>query len=253
MFYTLFVIGSTLLSILLHYILDSNIPYFIGFILGGVPMIYLVLQKLCNKNFGADSLAAIGIMSGMILGQYLATSIIILMLATGILIEKRAYQKASSVLAALAKRMPEYAHLSTPDGIKPLSLDKIKVGDILIVMPFEACPVDGLVIQGNSKMDESYLTGEPYQISKAQGSLVYAGTLNGAGTLHIQAQKKAHDSRYERIVDVLKKSQTEKPKFRRIADQIGTWFSPFALLFALLVKMPPVFWLSYLVQLLVHY
>jgi heavy metal translocating P-type ATPase len=234
MLYTFFVIGSTLLSILLHYILDSNIPYFIGFILGGVPMIYQVLQKLRNKNFGADSLAAIGIISGMILGQYLATSIIILMLATGILIEKMAYQKASSVLAALAKRMPEYAHHSTPDGIKPLSLDKIKVGDILIVMPFEACPVDGLVIQGNSNMDESYLTGEPYQISKAPGSVVYAGTLNGAGTLHIQAQKKAHDSRYERIVDVLKKSQTEKPKFRRIADQIGAWFSPFALLFALI-------------------
>ncbi len=234
MFYTLFVIASILLSILLHYILDSDVPYFIGFIVGGVPMVYMVLQKLFNKNFGADSLAAIGIISGMFLGQYLATSIIILMLATGILIEKMAYQKASSVLAALAKRMPEYAHHSTPDGIKPLSLDKIKVGDILIVMPFEACPVDGLVIQGNSNMDESYLTGEPYQISKAPGSVVYAGTLNGAGTLHIQAQKKAHDSRYERIVDVLKKSQTEKPKFRRIADQIGAWFSPFAFLFALI-------------------
>jgi heavy metal translocating P-type ATPase len=100
------------------------------------------------------------------------------------------------------------------------------------VAPHEICPVDGEVVQGRGVMDEAYLTGEPYQISKSVGSEVLSGAINGESALTIRATRLAVDSRYARIMQVMQQSQQERPLLRRLGDQLGAFYTPLAVAIA---------------------
>jgi heavy metal translocating P-type ATPase len=210
----------------------SNVPLLGLIVIGGFPLFLQIILKLLRRNFGADSLAAIALLTGIILQEYLAASLIILMLASGQTLERYALHKASSVLLALVKRMPTIAHRKIHNQIEDIPLVDIHIQDEIIIYPHETCPVDGIVIEGNGSMDESYLTGEPYQISKAPGASVLSGAINGESVLIIQASKLTVDSRYSVIVKVLEEAEQKRPSIRRLGDQIGAIFAPIALLFA---------------------
>lgn len=231
----LIIVGITLVAMALSLlfrmtsILSSDLPLLIAILLGGIPSLLFILLKLLKGDLGADSLAAMAIITGFILHQYLATVIIILMLASGQALEAYAMRKASSVLLALAERMPTHVHRKVSSGIEDVPLLDICVGDIIVVYPHEVCPIDGIVIEGQGSMDESYLTGEPYQISKAPGTTVLSGAINGESVLILQSQKIPSDSRYASIVAVLQEAQQKRPTIRRLGDQIGAIFAPVAL------------------------
>lgn len=210
-----------------------NIPLFFPILFGGIPMFFLILFNLFKGHLGADLLAALALISGVILHQYLAATLIILMIASGQTLEHYAKRKASSVLLALAARMPSCAHRKNNGSIEDVSLLSIRIGDHVVIYPHETCPVDGSVIEGHGSMDESYLTGEPYQISKAPGTMVLSGAINGESVLIIKADKLASDSRYSAIVNVLEEAEQKRPSIRRLGDQIGAIFAPIALMFAL--------------------
>jgi heavy metal translocating P-type ATPase len=214
-------------------IAQPNLPLWTAIILAGIPSIFYIIKKLFRGDIGADSLAAIAIITAVIMEQYLAAVIVILMLTGGQMLEIYAMRKASSSLLALAERMPAIAHRKTAQEIENIPLADIRVGDEIVVYPHETCPVDGEVISGLGKMDESYLTGEPYQISKAPGVLVISGAINGDTALTIRAQKLPADSRYASIAAVLEEAQQKRPTIRRLGDQIGAIFAPAALILAL--------------------
>lgn len=225
---------AIVLSILFRFFpfLSPNLPLFVAIIIGGIPAILNIFLKLFRGDLGADSLAAIAVITAVILNQYLAAVIIILMVASGQALEAYAMRKASSVLLALAERMPANAHRKTQSGIEDIPLLDIQVGDQIVVYPHETCPVDGIVAEGQSSMDESYLTGEPYQISKVPGTEVLSGAINGESVLTIQAKKLPSESRYASIVAVLEEAELKRPNLRRLGDQIGAVFAPIALLLA---------------------
>jgi heavy metal translocating P-type ATPase len=233
-----FIALLSLMTIGIYLILSSlntiftNVPLLFLIIIGGIPLFLQIFLKLLKGNFGADSLAAIALVTGIILQQYLAASLIILMLASGQTLELYARHKASSVLLALVKRMPTIAHRKINSEIVDIPLVDINLNDEIIIYPYETCPVDGIVIDGNGSMDESYLTGEPYQISKAAGASVLSGAINGESVLIIKATKLPVDSRYAIIVKVLEEAEQKRPSIRRLGDQIGAIFAPVALLFA---------------------
>ncbi|TAL65353.1 MAG: HAD family hydrolase, partial [Legionella sp.] len=233
-----FIVFLSLISISIYLILSSlnttftNAPLLFLIIIGGIPLFLQIFSKLLRGNWGADSLAAIALVTGIILQQYLAASLIILMLASGQTLERYARHKASSVLLALVNRMPTLAHRKSNGEIVDIPLVDMNINDEIVIYPHETCPVDGLVIEGNGTMDESYLTGEPYQISKAPGAAVLSGAINGESVLIIQAAKLPVDSRYATIVKVLEEAEQKRPSIRRLGDQIGAIFAPVALLFA---------------------
>ena len=185
-------------------------------------------RKLWAQEFGSDLLAGISILSSVLLGQYLVGTIIVLMLSGGEALEQFATRRASSVLDALAKRMPQVAHRKLGPKVEEVQLDDVRVGDRLIVLPHEICPVDGVVVEGRGIMDESYLTGEPFEISKTPGSKVLSGAINGEMALTVEAEKRAVDSRYAKIMQVMEQSQEKRPQLRRIGDRLGAWYTPVA-------------------------
>ena len=233
----------SIVAILVHLVLRfgfhttpgmSESPLLATLALGGVPLLYDLLRKLLKRRFGSDLLGGISIVTSTLLGEYLAGSIIVLMLSGGEALESYALRSASSVLAALAKRMPSVAHRKLESKIVDVELHDITVGDTLMIYPHDICPVDGVVIEGRGVMDESYLTGEPFQITKTSGSTVISGAINGDSALTIRATQRAADSRYAKIMEVMRESETKRPQLRRLGDRLGAIYTPVAVTVALI-------------------
>lgn len=239
---------ASLVAMLVHFILQAlfasdsvfifgvaveNLPLVFLLIIGGFPLMLQILLKAFKGDLGADLLAFIALIVAVYLDELLASALVILMLSSGQALEVYAARKASFVLEALAKRMPSIAHRKIANKTSDIAISEIKIGDLIEIYPHEICPVDGVVVTGQGEMDESYLTGEPYHLSKASGSSVLSGAINGNSALTIRAEKLPQDSRYSTIVKVMENAENNRPKMRRLADQIGAIFAPVALIFAI--------------------
>ncbi len=200
----------------------------------GTPLLFGLVLHLTRLEFSSDLLAGISIVTSIILGEYLAGTLVVLMLSGGQALEAFAVRRASFALEALAKRLPSLAHRKQDGSVGDVPLAEVAVGDALVVFPHETCPVDGVVLDGRSTMNESYLTGEPYLLPKAKGAVVLSGAINGVGALTIRADKTAIDSRYTKIMQVMRESEQTRPQLRRLGDQIGAVYTPVAIVIAIL-------------------
>jgi heavy metal translocating P-type ATPase len=207
----------------------TRLPLYVVLALGGIPLLLGLIGRAVHRHFGSDLLAGISIVTAALLGEYLAATLVILMLSGGEAMEHFAVGRASDVLQALARRMPLRAHRRTDHGIEDIELDAVRVGDAVSVFPHEICPVDGVVLEGAGVMDESYLTGEPFLMPKAPGTEVLSGSINGDTAIVVRAVRLAVDSRYARITQVLRESEQRRPRLRRLGDQLGAWYTPLAL------------------------
>ena len=232
-----YIAGLAALSILMHLILRYGIgvsrwafdaPLLIAVAVGGIPLLIELAKHIISGEFGADLLAGVSIVTALLMEEYLVGAIVVLMLSGGTALEQYATRRASSVLNALANRMPRLAHRSMNSTLADVSLDEIAIGDRLVVLPHEICPVDGTVLEGHGSMDESYLTGEPFLISKTPGSQVLSGAINGESAFTVSVGRLPVDSRYAKIMQVMRASELERPKMRRIADRLGAWYTPLA-------------------------
>jgi len=213
---------------------EYNLPLILVLAIGGLPLLYDLTRKLWAREFGSDMLAGLSILVSAILGQYLAGAIVVLMLSGGTALEHYATRRASAVLATLAKRMPETAHRILGVQIENVKISDVQIGDRLVVFPHEICPVDGTIVEGRGSMDESYLTGEPYHIAKVPGSSVLSGAVNGESAVTITVVRLPIDSRYAKIMQVMQQAEANRPRFRRIADRLGAWYTVLALALAAL-------------------
>ncbi|HYL36664.1 MAG TPA: heavy metal translocating P-type ATPase [Bryobacteraceae bacterium] len=238
-----YIAGLAVLCIALHLVLRFgfhapvpvfNLPLVVALAGGGIPLLVQLTRNLAASNFGSDLLAGASIATAAFMGEYLVGVIVVLMLSGGTALEQYASRRASAVLNALAKRMPLIAHRSSDSTFSDVSLDEIVIGDWLLVLPHEICPVDGTVLEGHGTMDESYLTGEPFVMSKTPGSAVFSGAINGDAALTVAVEKLPRDSRYAKIMQVMSASAQNRPRMRRIADRLGAWYTPLALAVALL-------------------
>lgn len=210
----------------------SNAPLIAVIAFGGLPLLVILGRKCLAREFGSDLLAGISIAVAAIQGEYLVGSIIVLMLSGGAALEAFSSRRASFVLDALAKRMPQNAHRRIGDQTVDIGLDQVFVGDTLILYPHEICPTDGVVVEGRGRMNEAFLTGEPFEMLKVPGSNVISGALNGETALTIRADKLPIDSRYARIMRVMEETQQRRPRLRRLGDQLGAWYTPLAVTLA---------------------
>ncbi|HET9790194.1 MAG TPA: HAD-IC family P-type ATPase, partial [Candidatus Angelobacter sp.] len=219
-------------KLFLHDHLVLNIILLVAIFGASLPLLITLVQQVAKGNFSVDILALLSIGTALVLGQYWVAAIVVLMLSGGQALEAYATGRASSVLSALAKRMPQVAHRAD-DTVSDVPINNVAIGDVLLVYPHELCPVDGVVVSGQGSMDESYLTGEPFLIAKGPGTSVLSGAINGNAALTIRATKIASDSRYAKIVEVLHASEENRPKMRRLADRLGSWYTPAAIVIAL--------------------
>lgn len=156
-----------------------------------------------------------------------ASAMIVAFVLTGKLMEARAKRNTGSALRALMSMQPDEATLCGPDGErKSVPISVLRPDDLVLVRPGERMPVDGIVSEGSSAVDESMLTGEPLPVEKSVGDTVSAGTLNGLGSLTVRATKVGSSTLLSGIIDAVRNAQGSKPPVQRLADRISSYFVP---------------------------
>ncbi|GAB2021773.1 heavy metal translocating P-type ATPase [Pseudolactococcus yaeyamensis] len=191
-----------------------------------------MIKTLRSGRYGVDLLAIIAIISTLVIGQYWASLIIIVMLVGGESLEDYAAHRASRELHKLLENSPTFAHKKVGDGYEDTPIDEIEIGDVLLVKASEVVPIDGIVLEGDSWFDESSLTGESEPVTKAVGDDVLSGSVNGETAVLIKASKKASDSQYQKIVQLVKESEATPAQFVRLADRYAVPFTIVSLLIA---------------------
>lgn len=194
-------------------------------VFGTIPLAVRMVKDTLKGHFGIDLIAIVAIFTSFFLGEYLAGSVIVLMLSGGEALEDYALKRSSLELTKLLSLAPTIGHLKINGALKDINADQIKVNDILIVKPGETVPVDGVVINGASELDESTITGESVLSQKSTGSMVYSGSINKDSVIEITAQKLAGESQYQRIVKLIKEAQNSRSPIVRLADRWAVWFT----------------------------
>lgn len=200
-------------------------PLFIIVVGGSVKILWDLIVQLRRREFGVDFIAALAILGSLILGEYLAGAIIVLMLSGGEALEAFALQRARSSLAALADRAPRFAHIREGQQIHDISADAVEVGMRVVIKPGELIPVDGVVVDGASSVSEADLTGEPVPVRKSAGSQILSGSVNLDGVLDVQTTRRAAESHYAQIVQLMESAQEQKAPIHRLADRYSVWLT----------------------------
>ena len=212
-------------------LLTRNLNMFTLIAMGtGVAWLYSVIAVLLPGIFppafrGPDGTVAV---------YFEAAAVITVLVLLGQVLELRARDQTSGAIRALLDLAPKTARRIRADGQEEeVALDVIAVGDRLRVRPGEKVPVDGVVIEGRSALDESLVTGESMPVTKTVGDKVIAGTLNATGSFVMQAEKVGRDTMLARIVQMVAAAQRSRAPIQRLADQVAGWFVPAVILFAI--------------------
>ncbi len=172
-----------------------------------------------------------------------AAAVITVLVLLGQVLELRARSRTSSAIRALLGLAPKTARLVRSDGREDdIPLDQVKVGDRLRVRPGERVPVDGIVVEGTTAIDESMITGEPLPVEKTVGARVTGGTINGNGSILMQAERVGSDTLLAQIVRMVSEAQRSRAPIQRVADVVAGYFVPGVVLVAILTAIAWTFW-----------
>jgi Cu+-exporting ATPase len=196
----------------------------------GVAWVYSVVGVFAPGIFPATFRGS----HGAVAVYFEAAAVITVLVLLGQLLELRAREQTSGAIRALLNLAPKTARRLTDDGSEDeISLDLVAVGDRLRVRPGEKVPVDGVLIEGRSSLDESMITGESMPVTKEPGGKLIGGTLNQTGGFVMRAEKIGRDTLLAQIVQMVAAAQRSRAPIARLADQVASWFVPLVILVAL--------------------
>ena len=199
---------------------------FIGIlVVGCLPYAWRMLKDLAAGHFGVDVIALIAVIASLALHEIMAGAVILFMLSGGEALEEYALRRARLQLTQLLARAPSIAHVRHGQTIKDVPIDQISVGDHLLIKSGEVVPVDGIILQGSSSIDESMITGESLPVEKTVAQQVSSGSLNVGGLLTIQALKTSTDSKYQQIIRLVKEAEEQRAPLVRLADKYSAGFT----------------------------
>jgi len=212
-------------------VVSGNLNMFTLIAMGtGVAWVYSVVATLAPGVFPD----AFRDHHGAVAVYFEAAAVIIVLVLLGQILELRARNQTSGAIRALLGLAPKTARRIGPSGDEDIAFDDIRIGDVLRVRPGEKIPVDGVVRDGRSSVDESMVTGEPMPVTKQKGDRVIGGTVNQSGGLVFKADKVGRDTMLSRIVDMVAKAQRSRAPIQRLADRVAGWFVPAVLAAAVL-------------------
>lgn len=195
-----------------------------------ITMLREMIHTLESGRWGVDILAIIAVVSTMIVGDYWAAWMILIMLTGGDSLEDYATSQADKELRSLLQNSPRIADKLVNGKIEEVKVDDLKIGDTVLIKPGSQVPVDGEIIKGNSSFDQSSLTGESVPVDKKVGDDLMSGSINGDATVEMKVTKAAKDSEYQSIVALVKSSEAKPAKFVKMADRYAVPFTIISLI-----------------------
>ena len=215
-----------------------NAPLVARFIItvaGGIlalSMFIEMIKTLRKGNYGVDLLAITAIIATLLVGEYWASLIIILMLVGGETLEDYAAGRANRELSALLQKTPDIAHVMQEGKVVDMDLDDVEIGAHLLIKPMEVIPIDGVLLSEAAILDESSITGETKPNDLQQGDEILSGAINGSSSIEIRTSVAASESQFQKIVALVRQAEATPANFVRLADRYAVPFTIMAYIIA---------------------
>ena len=213
-------------------------PAWVTVIVSGVPLLYLAVWRIfCNPGISKISsalLITIAMIAAIAIGDLFAAGEVAFIMAIGAILEDMTTNRARKGLKKLISLAPTQGRRITDGKEEMISADQIRKGDILRILPGETVPVDGVIISGDTSVDQSIMTGESLPVDKTVGDDVFCGTINRLGAIDIKANKVGEDSSLQKLIRMVQEAEHKKAPMARIADKAASWLVPVALLIAVI-------------------
>ena len=213
------------LAILRHAIWARDV-WMIGVVVMGAPVVFRTLREVAHGRLASDIVASLSIIGAVALGQPLAGLVIVLMQAGGEALERYAEGRASAAVRTLEAAAPRMARRVRGLDVEDVPASAVFIGDTLLIRPGDLIPCDGVVLDGESELDSSSLTGEPMPVRATRGTRVMSGMANGFGSFRMSVGAAAGQSQYAKIVELVRGAQASKAPIQRVADRYAVWFTP---------------------------
>jgi len=194
-----------------------------------IVLLFAIVRDLLAGRMGVDAIALVSMSGALALGEMLAAIVVAIMYSGGNLLEDFAVARAERDLRSLVDRAPRTAHRRRASAVEDLPIERIAVGDRILVRAGEVIPVDGIVISNTALIDEAELTGEAMPVARQAGEAVRSGTLNAGDSFDMHASSSASESTYAGIVRMVSAAQTAKAPFIRMADRYALILLPVTL------------------------
>ena len=233
----LLIIVSTA-SIISSFILSLDYISWIAVILCGIPILKECIEGLITEfDIKADLLVSIAIIASIIIGEVFAAGEIATIMAIGGFLEEYTVSKTQGRIEELVKMTPQVATRIKNNIEEKISVENVQVGDILKVLPGESIPTDGIIINGETSIDETTLTGEPIPVDKSVNDEVYGGTINLYGSFIMKTTKISQESSLQKLIRLVESSKAENSKIVRTADAWATLIVVIAFIAAILTYL----------------
>ena len=212
-------------------------PAWIAVFISGIPLAALAIRRII-KNKGISKISSallitVGMIASAAIGDIFAAGEIAFIMAIGEILEDMTTARARKGLKKLISLAPVQGRKITEDGEAMIPAEEIRIGDIIRVLPGEAIPVDGVIVSGETSVDQSVMTGESLPVDKSVGDSVFSGTVNRFGAVDIRAVKVGEDSSLQKLIRMVQEAEDKKAPMQRIADRWASWLVPVALLLAI--------------------
>lgn len=233
---TLLFLGISLVSLVLSFIGVGGIPFdlaWIAIILCGVPIIKgAIIGLVTELDIKADVLVSIALVASVIIGEIFAAGEVAFIMTIGSFLEERTVKKARAGIEKLVHLSPATARVVRGEEEQIIPAHEVQIGDTLRVLAGETIAADGVIIKGQTSVDQSVMTGESLPVDKGEGDEVQSGTVNQFGTFDMTAQKVGEDSALQRMIRLVETADAGKAKIVGIADRWATWIVVIALVSA---------------------
>ncbi len=216
-------------------------PAWVTVIICGIPLLYLAVWRVIyNKGISKISsalLISIAMIAAIAIGDLFAAGEVAFIMEIGAILEDMTTNRAKKGLKKLISLTPTHGRRITDNNSgqeEMIPADQIRQNDILRILPGEAVPVDGIIIQGETSIDQSIMTGESLPVDKSIGENVFCGTINRFGSIDIRATKIGEDSSLQKMIRMVQDAENRQAPMQRIADKCASWLVPVALLIAII-------------------
>lgn len=231
-------LAISLVLLLTHSVFPLD-PAWVTLIICGTPIFFGAGRHLFRQHrISSDLLITIAVISSLLLGEIFAAGEIVFIMALGELLEDRTVQRAKKGLQQLIKLVPQQGRIvRNQQQTEMVAVEQLRLQDIIRVLPGEVIPVDGKIVNGNTSVDQSIMTGESLPVDKTIDDEVFAGTLNRFGSIDIRTTKTAEDSSLQKLINLVQEAEQHQAPMQRTMDKWAGWLVPIALVIAIATYM----------------
>ena len=223
-------------------VIAATVLYIIAYIFGGWDISQHAWHAIKEKHFDTDLLMVMAALGAAALGEFAEGALLLFLFSLGHALEERALDRARAAVRALADLAPKVALVRRDGKEQELPVESLQLEDLVIVRPGVRIPVDGVISNGNSGVDQASVTGESMPVDKAPGDQVFASTVNGEGALEVKVTRLAKDSTLSRVMKMVEEAQAQKSPTQQTVEKFERVFVPAVLIFTgLIIILPPLF------------